>query len=161
MELTPLTLIRDRIIVFREIARSQQIVEPAPGRGRAEEEPTRRGAAQHAMQHEVTRGRRPVPGPEPDEQSQVVAMGQRAAPPVIERDRRFERPEVMPATARNEHHLAGLDHGCVHPGMAEAWESREWGTIGELRVPFISRDMLKRNKLAIGRPQDLADLEHL
>jgi hypothetical protein len=43
----------------------------------------------------------------------------------------------------------------------EAWDSREWGMIGELRVPFISRDMLKRNKLAIGRTQDLADLEHL
>ena len=43
----------------------------------------------------------------------------------------------------------------------EAWASREWGEIGGLRVPFISRDMLKRNKLASGRPQDLADLERL
>lgn len=43
----------------------------------------------------------------------------------------------------------------------EAWGSREWGQIGDLRVPFISRAMLKRNKLATGRVQDLADLEHL
>lgn len=43
----------------------------------------------------------------------------------------------------------------------EAWSSREWGEIGGLKAPFISRDMLKRNKRACGRPQDLADLEHL
>ena len=43
----------------------------------------------------------------------------------------------------------------------EAWASRQSGEIGTLKVPFISRDMLKRNKLACGRPQDLADLERL
>lgn len=43
----------------------------------------------------------------------------------------------------------------------EAWSSREWGEIGGLKAPFISRDMLKQNKLACGRAQDLADLEHL
>jgi hypothetical protein len=43
----------------------------------------------------------------------------------------------------------------------EAWPSREWGEIGGLKVPFISRELLKQNKLASGRSQDLADLEHL
>lgn len=43
----------------------------------------------------------------------------------------------------------------------EVWSSREWGEIGGLKVPFISREMLKQNKLASGRPQDLADLERL
>ena len=43
----------------------------------------------------------------------------------------------------------------------EAWESREVGELGGLSIPFISRDMLKRNKAASGRTQDLADLEHL
>ena len=33
--------------------------------------------------------------------------------------------------------------------------------IGGLHIPFISRDLLKRNKAASGRTQDLADLEHL
>jgi hypothetical protein len=45
--------------------------------------------------------------------------------------------------------------------FAEAWESREVGEIGGLRIPFISRGMLKRNKTATGRTQDLADLEYL
>ena len=43
----------------------------------------------------------------------------------------------------------------------EVWGSREWGEIGGLKVPFISRDMLRQNKLASGRPQDLADLQRL
>lgn len=43
----------------------------------------------------------------------------------------------------------------------EAWSSRELGELGGITLPFISRDMLKRNKAATGRSQDLADLEHL
>ena len=43
----------------------------------------------------------------------------------------------------------------------EAWVSRQLGKVGELSVPFISREMLKRNKKASGRTQDLADLERL
>ncbi|HEY2963007.1 MAG TPA: hypothetical protein VGJ37_11360 [Pyrinomonadaceae bacterium] len=43
----------------------------------------------------------------------------------------------------------------------EAWTSRVLGEIGGLSLPFISRDILKRNKAASGRTQDLADLEHL
>lgn len=43
----------------------------------------------------------------------------------------------------------------------EAWASREIGEIGGLKVPFISRALLKQNKLATGRSQDLADAEHL
>ena len=43
----------------------------------------------------------------------------------------------------------------------EAWASRELGELGGVKVPFISRDLLKRNKEATGRTQDLADLEHL
>jgi hypothetical protein len=46
-------------------------------------------------------------------------------------------------------------------GFEEAWSSREFGELGSVRLPFISRDMLKRNKKATGRTQDLADLEHL
>jgi hypothetical protein len=45
--------------------------------------------------------------------------------------------------------------------FADAWDSREFGDLGGLRVPFISREILKRNKAASGRTQDLADLEHL
>ncbi len=43
----------------------------------------------------------------------------------------------------------------------EAWSSREIGELDGLNVPFISKEMLKRNKIACGRLQDLADLEYL
>ena len=43
----------------------------------------------------------------------------------------------------------------------DAWPSREHSEIDGLLVPFISKEMLKRNKAASGRMQDLADLEHL
>ena len=43
----------------------------------------------------------------------------------------------------------------------EAWSSREMANIAGLTVPVISRALLKQNKLATGRPQDLADLEYL
>ena len=43
----------------------------------------------------------------------------------------------------------------------EAWETREYGELDGLRLPFISRDLLKRNKAAVGRKQDLADIEYL
>src|SRR6266550_5618888 len=41
----------------------------------------------------------------------------------------------------------------------EAWASREYGNLDGLKVPFISKEMLKRNKIACGRLQDLADAE--
>jgi|SRR6185369_1003193 hypothetical protein len=43
----------------------------------------------------------------------------------------------------------------------EAWATREHGEINALKVPFISKEMLKQNKAASGRMQDLADLEQL
>jgi hypothetical protein len=43
----------------------------------------------------------------------------------------------------------------------EAWASREYGNLDGLNVPFISREMLKRNKITCGRLQDLADVEYL
>ena len=43
----------------------------------------------------------------------------------------------------------------------EAWATRVQGEIAGLSVPIISRELLKKNKAASGRSQDIADLEHL
>ena len=43
----------------------------------------------------------------------------------------------------------------------EAWNTREYGNLDGLQVPYISRELLKRNKAAVGRKQDLADLDYL
>jgi len=50
--------------------------------------------------------------------------------------------------------LSGVD-------FDEAWSSRGLGELDGLKVPFISRAMLKQNKRACGRLQDLADLDYL
>lgn len=46
-------------------------------------------------------------------------------------------------------------------GFDDAWATREEGELDGLRVSFISKEMLKQNKRACGRLQDLADLEYL
>ena len=43
----------------------------------------------------------------------------------------------------------------------DAWNSRVAGRLGEAECFFIGRDALIRNKRALGRPRDLADLEAL
>jgi hypothetical protein len=43
----------------------------------------------------------------------------------------------------------------------EAWAGRAKGRIADLDVPFIGREALVRNKRALGRARDLADLELL
>jgi hypothetical protein len=43
----------------------------------------------------------------------------------------------------------------------EAWSSRRVVRIERLDVPVLSRDHLIRNKKAVGRPQDLADVARL
>ena len=43
----------------------------------------------------------------------------------------------------------------------DAWATRVQGELAGLSVPIISRELLKKNKAASGRSQDIADLEHL
>lgn len=45
--------------------------------------------------------------------------------------------------------------------FVEAWASRQTVMLDGLSVPILSRDLLIRNKLAVGRPQDIADVERL
>ncbi len=43
----------------------------------------------------------------------------------------------------------------------QAWRRREYCDMEGLRVPFIDRELLVKNKRACGRAQDLADIEAL
>jgi hypothetical protein len=45
--------------------------------------------------------------------------------------------------------------------FAEAWMERVDGFLGDVPVPFISRNHLIQNKRAAGRPQDLVDIQTL
>jgi hypothetical protein len=46
-------------------------------------------------------------------------------------------------------------------GFEEAWAARVEADLDGLKVFMIGRDALLRNKRATGRPQDLADVDHL
>ena len=50
--------------------------------------------------------------------------------------------------------LSGVD-------FDEVWRSREEAELDGIKVSFISKELLKKNKAASARPQDLADLEYL
>ena len=43
----------------------------------------------------------------------------------------------------------------------EAWNARAEGPFGDTRCPYLGREAFVRNKRAVGRPRDLADLEAL
>jgi hypothetical protein len=45
--------------------------------------------------------------------------------------------------------------------FADAWSTKSPGRMGEAECFFIGRDALIRNKRALGRPRDLADVEAL
>jgi hypothetical protein len=45
--------------------------------------------------------------------------------------------------------------------FAEAWEDRLEDTVDDLRLPFLGRESLIRNKRASGRAKDLGDLDAL
>ena len=45
--------------------------------------------------------------------------------------------------------------------FAEVWQDRVTGRFGEVDAPFIGRAAFIRNKRAVGRPRDLADIEGL
>ena len=43
----------------------------------------------------------------------------------------------------------------------EAWDSRVFGEIDGVKAPIISRECLIKNKMAAGRPKDMADADAL
>jgi hypothetical protein len=43
----------------------------------------------------------------------------------------------------------------------EAWLAREIAVLDDLPVPMLSKKLLIANKLAVGRPQDIADVARL
>lgn len=51
--------------------------------------------------------------------------------------------------------------GLTGVGFDEAWGSRVTVTLEGLQVPVIGREALIRNKRALGRPRDLADVAEL
>jgi hypothetical protein len=72
----------------------------------------------------------------------------------------FQDPEVM---VQLGHEPQRIDILTFASGLhfSDAYENRVYITIGNVQVPFISVDDLRTNKLATGRPRDIADVADL
>ena len=72
----------------------------------------------------------------------------------------FQNPDVM---VQLGHEPQRIDILTFASGLhfSEAYENRVYVTIGNIQVPFISVDDLRRNKLSTGRPRDIADVADL
>jgi hypothetical protein len=70
---------------------------------------------------------------------------------------RFSQPDKVTMLGRVPHRI-DLITGIDGVSFREAWRGRMLGDLGGMRVAFLGRAELLRNKLASGRPKDLADL---
>jgi hypothetical protein len=68
----------------------------------------------------------------------------------------FRRPDTVVQLGRPPHRIDILT-SVTAVSFAEAWPTRVAATLDGLPVWVISKELLLRNKLATGRPKDLAD----
>ncbi len=76
------------------------------------------------------------------------------------RESDFREPETVVQLGRAPYRIDILT-SVTAVSFAEAWGTRVETNLDGLPVCFISKDLLVRNKLATGRPQDLADAKRL
>ena len=72
----------------------------------------------------------------------------------------FGSPETVIQLGRAPHRIDLLT-SVTAVSFAEAWQTRVESQLDGLPVWIISKDLLLRNKLATGRPQDLADAKRI
>ena len=72
----------------------------------------------------------------------------------------FQEPDVMVQLGREPQRIDILTYASGLQ-FSDAYKNRVYVTIGNVDVPFISIDDLRTNKMATGRPRDLADAADL
>jgi hypothetical protein len=72
----------------------------------------------------------------------------------------FQDPEVM-VQLGNEPQRIDILTFASGLNFSDAYKNRVYIPIGNVQVPFISVDDLRTNKLATGRPRDIADVADL
>ena len=72
----------------------------------------------------------------------------------------FQEPDVMVQLGHEPQRIDILTYASGL-NFSDAYKNRVYITIGEVQVPFISSDDLRTNKLAAGRPRDIADVADL
>ena len=72
----------------------------------------------------------------------------------------FQDPDVMVQLGHEPQRIVILTYASGLD-FSNAYNNRVYITVGKAQVPFISVDDLRINKLAAGRPRDLADVADL
>jgi len=72
----------------------------------------------------------------------------------------FSAPDRIIQLGRAPHRIDILT-SITGVSFPEAWQTRIPTNIGQLEISVISKELLVRNKLATGRPQDLADVKRM
>jgi hypothetical protein len=72
----------------------------------------------------------------------------------------FQEPDIMVQLGREPQRIDILTYASGLQ-FSDAYENRVYVTIGNVDVPFISVEDLRTNKMATGRPRDLADVADL
>lgn len=72
----------------------------------------------------------------------------------------FETPEIVIQLGMEPHRIDLLT-GLSGITWEEAWRDRVQGQLDGIPVPFLSKEIYIQNKLASGRPQDIADVSRL
>ena len=72
----------------------------------------------------------------------------------------FQEPDVMVQLGHEPHRIDILTYA-TGLDFHEAYKNRVYITLGNAQVPFISVEDLRTNKLATGRPRDIADAADL
>lgn len=72
----------------------------------------------------------------------------------------FQQPDLVIQLGVEPHRLDILT-GLSGINWSEAWESKVEGTLDGIPVSFLAKSTYIKNKLASGRPQDLADVARL
>ena len=72
----------------------------------------------------------------------------------------FSAPDRIIQLGRAPHRIDILT-SITGVSFPEAWQTRIPTNIGQLEISVISKELLVRNQLATGRPQDLADVKRM
>src|SRR6266702_7641134 len=118
----PVSVRPARIVLAGEIPRAQSVIQAPAGGRRTEEEQGLLPLPEDPVDDEITGGAQPVPRTERGQHSHVFDEAQRLAEPVIDRDRRFAGPDVMPAATRYEQDVTRLHHRVVEGRLAQPRE---------------------------------------
>lgn len=100
--------------------------------------------------------------PSVDNAKRVLNALMRFGAPTTDLDTKdFTRPDMIVQIGVAPRRIDFLTSITGVESFEEAWRTKISAGVDDIRIPVLSRELLIRNKRAVGRPQDLADVAWL